>query len=152
LGHRDILGAALFVLLGAGVVWGAAQLPFGTMRLPGAGAVPLAIGVALMVLGVALALRPHATPAEATEEPPEPWGQTRVVAVCVLIAIYVFILPAAGFLAATTLLMIALYAIGDSRGFGLRPIIAGAITAAAAYGLFVWLLDVPLPGGWIWGN
>ena len=81
-----------------------------------------------------------------------PHGILAQVYVCVLIAIYVFILPAAGFLAATTLLMIALYAIGDSRGFGLRPIIAGAITAAAAYGLFVWLLDVPLPGGWIWGN
>lgn len=151
---RNVAGAVLFFLFGAGIMWGAARLPFGTIRQPGAGAFPLAIGLALMVLGAALALPRQTVPAvpaeDAGEGQPEPWGRTRVAAICAMIAVYVLILPAAGFLAATMVLMVALYAAGAERGFGLRPLIAGVLTAAAAYVLFVWLLAVPLPYGWLW--
>lgn len=151
---RDFLGAGLFFVLGGVVIFGAAQLPMGTFRQPGPGAFPLAIGVALVVLAVMAAvqaqLRADAASEPSVDEAPEPWGRARVIAVCITTAAYLIVLPMAGFLAATTVLMIAFYVLGAERGFGFGSVLAGMVTAAAAYVLFVRILDVPLPVGWLW--
>ena len=145
------VAAALCLAFGAAVAWGAAQLPMGSVRLPGPGAFPLAIGIGLMVLAALMLRRGPRAPANTSDDPPEPFGHARVALVCALVAAFVLVLPAIGFLAASALLMIAFHVIGADGRLGWRPLVAGAVTAGAAYALFAVLLDVPLPRGWLWG-
>lgn len=147
------VAATLCLVFGAAVAWGAAQLPMGSVRLPGPGAFPLAIGIGLMLLAVMLMVQaPRGAAASPSDDDrPEPFGYARVALVCALVAVFVLVLPAVGFLAASALLMIAFYVIGARGRLGLRPLAAGLATAAAAYALFAVLLDVPLPRGWLWG-
>lgn len=64
-GERDSLGqrvlerssAIVLVLLGLAFVVGAAQLPLGSLREPGPGLWPLAVGVAIVVLGAVSGLQ-----------------------------------------------------------------------------------------------
>jgi putative tricarboxylic transport membrane protein len=151
---RDRAGAALFFVLGGVVAGTAAQLPMGSVRLPGAGAFPIVIGIALMMLAVTLAFQTMLTrtPAPSSDEidEAEPWGSARVALVCGLIAAFVLLLPLAGFLLAGVLLMVALYVTGAGR-LGVAPVVAGVVTALAAYVLFVLILGVPLPGSSLWG-
>jgi putative tricarboxylic transport membrane protein len=152
----NAISAAVCFAFGAAVAWSAALLPMGSLRAPGPGAFPLAIGLCLMLLAAALLLpvRPSLAAQEMSEpdeDQPEPWGRARVALVCALVALFVVALPVIGFLAATTLLMIAFYVIGADGRVSLAPVFSGLLTAAAAYALFVLLLDVALPRGWRWG-
>jgi cytochrome b561 len=139
-----------------GLIAGAAtQLPMGSVRLPGPGAFPVAIGIFLMALAVALLFQvkraAETEPPPADTDEPEPWGHARVALVCALVTGFVFALPFVGFLTSSIVLMTALYVIGTGR-LGVGPVAAGVGTALAAYVLFVSVLDVPLPGGSLWGG
>ncbi|MDQ8727512.1 tripartite tricarboxylate transporter TctB family protein [Bradyrhizobium sp. LHD-71] len=151
---RDLVGAALFFVLGGVVAVVAAQLPMGGVRLPGSGAFPIVIGIAMIVLATSLALQrtlpPNSVSSSDEIDEPEQWGNARVALVCALIAAFVLLLPVAGFPLGGALLMIALYVIGAGR-LGVGSVAAGVVTALVAYALFVLLLDVPLPRGSLWG-
>lgn len=149
---RSTIGAALFFVLGCVVAIMAAQLPMGSLRVPGSGAFPLGIGVSLMVLSVCLAVQSLRGGAQdgASDHIAERWGALRVAAVCALVALYIFALPIVGFALDTALLMTALYAVGSGQ-LRIREIAAGLLTTAAIYTLFVAILEVRLPQGLLWG-
>lgn len=151
---RDLVGGAVFLAGGIVAIWSAADLSMGTLRLVGPGAFPILLGVALVLLATALivqSLRTTAAP-RTDEEAPEPFGHARVALVAALIAVFIAILPLAGFVVASAALMVALYAIGARQPFSLFPLVAGLLTSLVAYLLFVLALGVPLPMGIFWGS
>src|SRR5574341_925200 len=145
--RRDGL-AALVVLLGAGVVVReAAKLPFGVVRHPGPGFVPLWIGVGLGALSIVLgaqALRARGTDARAGRTEGGQWR--RVAGLLVALAVYVLALSSLGYPISTFLLVL----------FMLRPLLRrrpvaalglAAFAAGGSYLLFGVWLKVPLPPG-----
>jgi len=150
------MGAAISMFVfGAMTAALSLQLPLGTLRMPGTGFFPLALGLALMALaagrGVQLyRARPEAaapgTPAAPAAAEGE--GATRrvVLFVCGVIAAVALLQPL-GYVLSSFLLMLVLLLI-----LGLRPWYTSAgiafVSAAACYVVFVFWLKIPLPPGW----
>ncbi len=151
---REFVAAGLVFLLGGAITTAAIELPMGSLRLPGPGALPLAVGFSLIMLSTALALQARsAEPANlrsVEDDQSDPRGILRVILLCILIGGFLFLLPVAGFLVAGAFLLIALHAIGTNGRLSMHSVAAGLLTTAVAYVLFARLLRIPLPHGWIW--
>ncbi len=142
-----VLGRGLAVLL-AGVGIAAAveawrSMPLGTADDPGAGLLPLVLGLAVAALGGATALA-RAWP------PGAPLERRRALAVGGAVVAWALALPYLGF-AVTT--VVALFVLG--RGIGRAPVARLLVFALLAGGgavlLFRGLLKMPLPRGpWGW--
>ncbi|RAI33388.1 tripartite tricarboxylate transporter TctB family protein [Rhodoplanes serenus] len=147
---RALVGGVLFLAVGLLALVLSSDLSPGTLRVVGPGALPIAVGLGLVLLSVVLIVKAIREPnafAAADDEGPEPWGRLRVVAVVALIIAYIAVLPHAGFLLASFVLMSALFAIGAEKPFGPMPLVAGALASGTAWALFVLILDVRLPKG-----
>jgi hypothetical protein len=148
------MGAAISLFMfGAATAAFSLQLPLGAPRMPGSGFFPLVLGLALMALaaghGVQLYLaRQKTAPSEVTVTP-QGDGQTRRVGLFVagVIAAVVLLKPL-GYLLSSFLLMLALLQILGVRSWYASIAIALG-SAAACYVVFVRLLQIPLPAGWI---
>ena len=147
------MAAAVALLLFGGITaLLSLQLPVGSLRGPGSGFFPLALGLTLMALAGAHILQLHyvpSTPATEPEAPRGPAGSTgRVVRFVGVVAIATALLEPLGYPLVSLLLMLALL-----RGLGIRRWrVSGLIallTATAAYLLFVRWLNIPLPKGWL---
>lgn len=149
---RDLVGGIVFLAVGIVATWSANDLSMGSVKLLGPGALPTLLGIVMVLLAIVLIAQAlgAASKQRSDEEAPESWGRTRVAFVAALIALYIAILPLAGFLVASAILMVALYATGTGRLFSLFPFVAGILTSTAAYVLFVMILGVRLPSGLLW--
>jgi len=150
------MGAAISMFVfGAMTAALSLQLPLGTLRMPGTGFFPLALGLALMALaagrGVQLyRARPEAaapgTPAAPAAAEGEDATRRVVLFVCGVIAAVALLQPL-GYVLSSFLLMLVLLLI-----LGLRPWYTSAgiafVSAAACYVVFVFWLKIPLPPGW----
>ncbi|MFA4968259.1 MAG: tripartite tricarboxylate transporter TctB family protein [Sulfuritalea sp.] len=132
------------------------QLPLGALRMPGSGFFPFTLGLALMALaaghGVRIYLaRPKAAAAQAPASStlPEGDGATRRVVLFVtgVIAAVVLLKPL-GYTLASFLLMLALLQILGIRRWYISLAVALG-SAATCHVVFVRLLQIPLPSGWI---
>ncbi|NVO14964.1 MAG: tripartite tricarboxylate transporter TctB family protein [Rhodoplanes sp.] len=150
---RDLVGGVAFLAVGLLTIWLATDLDVGTLRLVGPGAMPIAVGVAMIGLAAALIVRAVRRPEAGVveEEPPDTWGYARVAAVIVLIGLFILVLPVAGFLISSFALMYVFYAIGIGRPFSRFALVAAVVSSLAAYGLFVLILGVRLPAGILGG-
>lgn len=86
---RDLIGGLAFLGAGGAAVFMAADLSVGRARLPGPGAMPIVIGIALIVLSIALTARAFVTRSargEAEEQVAEPFGYARIVITVLAIA------------------------------------------------------------------
>ena len=143
MGHAR-LGEALFgaALLGVGVfaIWKASALPFGSPSSPDAGFFPVSIGVVLTLFAaLSLAVRsPPAAPAERA-------GIARVLVLVAAVAAYAWLLPRAGFIVCT-LMLLALTLRSLGRVGWLATIVASVAGTLACYVLFT-RLGLPLPAG-----
>lgn len=147
---RQRLGGAAGILCGLVSSYASLQLPLGTTRLLGPGAVPLALSLAMVGLSVAMMLRPAVAEPE-DEEDGGLHGATMVGLVALMIAIFGLVLTRLGFLVSSTALMYGLYAIGEERFLSLRALVRAVLSAIAAYLLFVVALSVNMPAGSLWG-
>ena len=111
---------------------------------PGTRFLPVLVGVIVVVLGAALALRPSA--AEGAVEPLEPGGARRGIWTLAAVLAYVLAFERLGFVLATVpLLVILLLAYGERRWPVVLAVALGA--TGFTYALFVVWLGVPLPPG-----
>ena len=137
------LPSAALMALGLAALYKASGLPFGTVREPDSGFYPILICIGL----VAFAGISFASPElpGASEDASHPRGAWRVWGIVVAMVLYVWALPAVGFLLCTAALVVLL-----RRGIGavhwLHSVVAAVVAAAACYALFT-LLGVPLPAG-----
>jgi hypothetical protein len=126
-----------------------AQLPLGTLRSPGSGLFPLALGLMLMGLAVCHLLQLRRVAAAPLAAPQEARGSRgRVLLFLGAMVLGTALLEVLGFPLVAFLLMLALLEI-----FGLRrrrdAALIALCTAVAAYVLFVQWLKIPLPKGWL---
>lgn len=139
------LGEALFgaslVALGLFALYKARALPFGTVVEPDAGFFPLLIALLLSVFAVS-ALKQHRARAVA---PAERDGLVRVLVLIAATGAYAWLLPRAGFVVCTVVLL-ALVLRGLGRVGWLGTIVSAPAATVACYLLFT-RLGMPLPTG-----
>jgi len=136
-----VFGAAL-VGIGLVALVAGSKLPFGTLREPGAGFFPLTVAAAL-ILFAALSIFEDDSGAEASSG--ASGGGKRASMLAILLAAYAWLLPSAGFLLCTTVLLATVLG-GLGRVRWLRAITVAAVAATVCYFLFT-RLGMPLPRG-----
>lgn len=148
---RPRLGAVAGVLFGLVGTFASLQLPLGTSRLLGPGAVPLLLSLAMVGLSLALLIKPGADEADEDEEDGGLHGAAMVALVALMIGAFALLLTWLGFIVAGTALMYGLYAIGEEKLVSAKALVRAVLTALAAYLLFVVALSVNMPAGTLWG-
>jgi hypothetical protein len=128
----------------------ALQYPLGTLRAPGSGLFPLALGLMLMGLAAAQAVRlrlAQPKPAAAPEAAPRRRGEAtrRVLLFMGVVALATALLQTIGYVASGLLLMVGLLRV-FGVGWGVAAIIA-ALSAVGSHVLFVQWLGIPMPAG-----
>jgi hypothetical protein len=159
--HRDRITAFIVMLMAAAWCWAAIEtIPAGDDGAPvGARSFPLGMGIILVLLGLVLLASTWRRSAEDEEDssvdgpasqgpsPPLWLEATSVAAVLLLIAAYVFLLGALGFIAATFLTV----ALGIGGVLGIRrPRIILGLSVGLALGIYILfgkVLGVYLPHG-----
>lgn len=142
-------GAALLAL-GLAALAQAGRYEFGSLRLPGPGFLPVLASLVLIAAAAWLAARHALAPPADEGERPAPGGIARVLLGILAIAVYPLLLAPLGFLAASILLLLALFAVGAGR-IGLRSVILAVTAGFACDLLFRVALEVQLPTGTLWG-
>lgn len=139
-----VIGAGLTIAF-LTMAWGASQLPYWAAFAPGAGFAPLWFALTGAAVSAYVAIRGLQAPAVAGI------GRAGLVRVAVAMAALVVAMaavPFTGFLVAVSAYLLVV-TFGIER---LRPIVAVAAaggTVALIYVLFVWILRVPFPKGWL---
>ena len=143
----DIIGGALGVFVGIGVVGGALQLRIGTPTNPQPGSFPFLGGIAVAVLSgilIVQALRGGSRGGE-------PLGDVRRPAILVGgLAVYVAVLDEVGYVPATMLLTGTVLRLLGVTSWRIVSV-AGVAFSVATYVVFARLMDIDLPAGLLKG-
>jgi putative tricarboxylic transport membrane protein len=141
----------VLLLFGAVTALLSLQLPIGTLRVPGSGFFPLALGLILAGLAACqilqLRLRARRGTAEAAPGGTVDDSALRVLLFLGIMALATALLNRLGYPLVAFLLMVALLQLVGVRGWRDSVLIA-LLTAGACYLLFVRWLQIPLPKGW----
>jgi hypothetical protein len=124
------------------------QLPLGTLRAPGSGFFPFALGLMLVALAAGELLRLRLAkpkPAPAAPAPAADGAARRVVLFMAVVAVTTAMLQPIGYVGSSFLLMLGLLRVLGLR-WGASALIA-ALSAAAGHVLFVLWLRIPMPAG-----
>lgn len=134
----------LGLLLSAGYLAMAMQLPFGEMDAPGAGLFPILVGAILCFASLATVWEGWKAPRAEGIELPSGQDRTRLLKLIALLALYFSAMPWLGYSlsswAFATLLMRLLSTLAWVRCGAYSAVITGVI-----YFCFIYLLKVPMP-------
>jgi hypothetical protein len=155
MGKRDFYAGGLMLLLGLGIALKGASYRQGTLMHMGPGFFPTALGVLLVILGIAIAataLSPAAGGDEHGEsilpENPQWWGW-----LCILLSPVFFIFFGRNFgMAPGTFACVAIAACGDKQATWKTTIILSTVVTIFGVGLFSYFLQVPMPIFSWWGS
>lgn len=139
-----VIGAGLTIAF-LTLAWGASQLPYWTDFAPGAGFAPLWFALGGAAVSAYVAIRGLQAPAV---EGIGRAGLIRVAAALAALVVAMAMVPFTGFLVAVSAYLLVV-TFGIER---LRPVIALAAaggTVAIIYVLFMVVLRVPFPKGWL---
>jgi hypothetical protein len=141
IGHpKDFWAGVLYVTFGLSAIIIAANYPMGNAARMGPGWFPRALGILLILLGSALALR--ALKLKGT--PIDPWHWRPTATVLISVVIFGMIVPRVGVALSTIFLIVA--ASSASKEFKPREaLISGVVLAALSVGVFVIGLNMQLP-------
>jgi putative tricarboxylic transport membrane protein len=145
---RANLAAAIGMLLLAGfILFESRALSFGNFRMPHTGFYPKILVGLLLLLSLSClvqTLRGAETKRPAEKIPAEGWF--RIGATLATLVGFALLLEWLGFLLSTFLLMVLLLRAIEAPKWS-KVIVVALVTAAVSYGIFSWLLGVPLPAG-----
>lgn len=135
----DRIVAVAFAILAGSLLFGSWLLPPGIGRLPGPGFVPGSIAGVMLILSLALLVRPEAAePSEALLR-----GDLRLVAIAALITFAYVALWGTGFFFLRTALYLYMFlrVLGEKprAGIAVALVLAATVTLAFQYGLHVTL-------------
>lgn len=148
----DLLGAVVFFLFGAVTAILSLRMPIGTLRAAGSGLFPLCLGILLMVLSSLVIVKlfwdasRHADKAVSAIKKPD--SSFPVVAFLTIMAFAVLFLNTIGYALDSFLLMLGLLVVLGPRRWRLNVALS-LLTAAGSYLLFVHVLKIPLPRGFL---
>jgi putative tricarboxylic transport membrane protein len=133
-------GLAALALL---VLWESRALPFGTIRDPGAGAVPVLLALVLLLRSLAVVAAGAAAPRVAAL----PWNEWRhAVAILGACAFMALALERLGYRLTILLTLLALLTVVERKGWIVAAVFALAFSLGT-YFLFGRVLRVPVPQG-----
>lgn len=145
--YRDEIGSLFWFVFAVTVVVEALELGIGTLRRPGTGLMAFASAAILGVLSLFAMVRSALKKTGRSEENPfarTSW--TRVIAVLVSLALFVRLLPAAGYLIATFLLMTFLFWVIERTRLW-KVLLMSAVVTLATYYFFSKYLNCQFPVG-----
>jgi putative tricarboxylic transport membrane protein len=135
----NMITAAAVVALGGSALAGAVSMSLGEAAAPRPGTWPMVISVALIVLGLALALRTRNTDAERFTR-----SALAVLAAVASMIVYVAVIGAIGFEIPTAALTFVWMKFFGRERWLLSTIVSAAVTVAL-YALFIGALSVTIP-------
>ena len=145
-GKRDFYAGGLMVLIGLFIAVKGTTYHLGTLINMGPGFMPTALGILLVLLGIAIAV----VAALETDDEPEqhilpenpPWKTWA----CILAGPLLFIILGSYFgMIPATFACVFVPALGDSKGTWKGALILATILTAFGVGLFWYFLQVPMP-------
>ncbi|MDR7544506.1 MAG: tripartite tricarboxylate transporter TctB family protein [Armatimonadota bacterium] len=142
----DRAAGLVFGLFGLFVAASAVRLGLGKWLSPGPGFFPFGVGLATLVLGVALALPAARGGAGRGTAARSGAGAVKTAGAIAVLAAYALLLERLGF-APTTFLFIVAWVGGLERTRWKGTVSLAAAVTAAMYAIFVRWLQVPLPSG-----
>lgn len=139
----DRLAGAVLIAFAILVLWESRSLPFGTIREPGAGAVPVLLALTLLVCSVAVVVggaRAHRVGAI-------PWAEWRhAVAILSACAFMALALERLGYRLTILVALVALLSVVERKGWVVGTVFAVGFSLGSYY-FFNTLLRVPMPQG-----
>jgi hypothetical protein len=150
---KDRLGGALMILIGAGAAQQGITYSLGTLAAPGPGLFPGALGVLLMLIGLAIAVTGKRAPAAAgmlaagaaAAIAPAPRAEWRGWFCIVLSVIAFIVLGSHGGLVPASFAVAFIAALGDRDNTLLSACVLGLAMAVVSVVVFWWLLQLQLP-------
>lgn len=136
--------AAAFLLLSAVICWEAVQVPVGSFRMPGAGFLPLLLGLTLGALSLGLLVQGLVNPLPGSSRI---WPERPEVLYLVgSLAAAVWLFERAGFLIAMALFLAVAMKVLGTRSWAI-VVVAALVGSAASYVVFSRALQIALPAG-----
>lgn len=134
------------MIVSAGTVFLSSKLPFGSFATPGAGFLPIMVGVLMFLLSLILFIQSFSKEEEGRKALWAKGGTGRVLLILLSLVLYGLFLEKLGFILTTFLLMgFLLLAIGKVRKSVV--ILLSLISSLGCYGVFQVWLNVQLPKG-----
>ena len=147
--YRDIISSLFWIVLGAGVCYGAYDLELGAFSNPGPGFIFFWAGLAIVALSLALFIRAIKDEAVPGELKRVFWMEIRwskIVTVMGALLSYAIIFTKLGFILSTILLLIFLFKAVEPQGWT-KVILGSLITTFIVYVVFHLWLRVSFPRG-----
>lgn len=146
--REELAGGLVLFLFGGATVFLSMGMPLGSLRMPGPGMFPLALGVLLMLLsGVSMV---RLVWGQGAVGPSPSWRPALKGVFCFVgaMALCILLLGLLGYPLASLLLLLVLFRLMGSRAWGLNTALALGV-AGISYLVFVRWLQVPLPRGFL---
>jgi putative tricarboxylic transport membrane protein len=145
--RSDTAVAVILLALAGYIFLAASALPFGTARVPQTAFFPKALAVLLAILSLVVLVQ-TLTGAKTTFDTEKIGvaGWFRIGASLASLTGFALVLERLGFLLSTFLLMVCLLRAIETQSWS-KIIAIALVTSLVTYGLFAWLLGVPLPSG-----
>ena len=146
LGKRDFYAGGLMVLLGLGVALKGTSYRAGTLMHMGPGFLPTALGVLLVLLGIAIAAAGMSPSTDGEDqsilpEQPQWWAWF-----CILMSPICFIVFGRYFgMVPATFSCVFVAALGDKTASWLSTFVLATVVTVFGVGLFSYFLQVPMP-------
>ena len=148
IGKRDFYAGGLMILLGLGVALKGTSYRAGTLMHMGPGFLPTALGILLVLLGIAIAAAgmssgpdEHGEDQSLLPENPQWWAWF-----CILMSPICFIFFGRYFgMAPATFTCVFIAALGDKTASWLSTFVLATVVTVFGVGLFSYFLQVPMP-------
>lgn len=146
----QIASAVFLLLFGAMICWEARKLDMGRIVKPGPGFFPFWLGIALVIVALALIFQfRRGKPEESIPGPGKGHRWEKILYTLGALLLYAFFLESLGYILATFLLLFFLFRVIDTQKWGV--VVFGSILSSfITYALFKLWLQVQLPVG-LWG-
>ena len=150
--RSEALGGGVIFLFGAVTAVLSLQMPIGSFRAAGSGLFPLCLGILLMALSAAYVGQVLWAAREEIKKDadvaPERESPAQVLAFLAVIVVATLLLKPLGYPLVEFLLMVGLLRVLGSKRWPLNLTLS-LVTAAGSHLLFVYLLKIPLPRGFL---
>jgi putative tricarboxylic transport membrane protein len=145
--RSDLAVAAILLALAGYIFVAAGAMPFGTARVPQTAFFPKCLAILLAVLSLIALVRAFIGIKDTFASGEiAARGWLRIGATLAVLIGFALVLEPLGFLASTFLLMLLLLRAIEPQPWH-NVIVIALATSLVSYGLFAWLLGVPLPTG-----
>lgn len=137
---QDFAAGTMFALVGLGALWIGADYPMGTAQRPGTGVLPAILSGCLVVTGGFLIVKALLM----GDEPMGHWAWRPLIAVTLAVIAFGILVDDLGLLVAMAV-SLTLCAAGTPETRWLEYLIFLGVMIAIGWGMFVWLLGMPIP-------